>query len=398
MTAAPASYTFLYKAMTPTGGSTFGFRGAASELALADELKRQELLLLRAWKMPGGARAPESLPAKDEAALNDQLAILLSRGVPLVEALEVAASVVSERSRGRVDRLREAVAAGASFAEACESVGGFDGVTIAVYRAAERTGDLAGAAERLAKATRRRLAIRGKAITVLIYPAVVVTISVVMFLALLIFLVPKIADQVTALNPTVPWFSEIVFAVGRGLRDNLGWAAAALLIAAMGVVVLWRRVVAMVGGLARRLPGVGSLLLTVEMTRFFSVMGAMTRSGVTLADALVSATGVISEGKLREELEWLGRSLVEGGVLRSLIEKVEALPLATRRLLIAAERSGDLDQAFDAIADDMADEVDKQSGRLLALLEPGVILVMFMLLGPLIIAIAIPLMTFRSGT
>lgn len=67
----------------------------------------------------------------------------------------------------------------------------------------------------------------------------------------------------------------------------------------------------------------------------------MTRSGVTLADALVVGYRTVSHGKLRKELQSLQRRLVEGGQLARLIEEVSALPLPVRKLLIAAERSGD---------------------------------------------------------
>jgi len=146
----------------------------------------------------------------------------------------------------------------------------------------------------------------------------------------------------------------------------------------------------------RKLPAVDTLLLTVESARFFSVMGAMTKSGVPLAEALGTSTDVIANPKLRTQLQTLRRKLVEGGVLRTLIEDVTALPLATRRLLIAGERGGDLDSVFDALSIDLADDVDTRTARLLALLEPLIIVGMFSLIGPLIMAIALPLMTFHG--
>jgi len=395
-----SSQTYFFQAMKPTGGKTMGLRAATDESRLAEELRREDLLLLKAWKVPVGSGAPAKMPLKDEAELNDQLRILLSRGVPLTEALEVAASVVGPASRGRVSRMKELVSGGASFADACLQVGGFEPVTIAVYRSAERTGDLTGAAERLSKSARRRLGISGKAVTVMIYPAVIVTIALLMFCFLLVFIVPKMAQTVRPLIESnggkLPWFSALVFNVGEWLNGHIMLT----LLLAGGLLCLlllvWRRVVSGVSFIGRKFPAVANLLLTIEMTRFFSVMGAMTKTGVPLADALAGATGVISSPKLREQLNTLQRNLVEGGVLRTLIEKVDALPLSTRRLLIAAERSGDLDSAFDSLAGEMADEVDKKSARLLALLEPMMIVAMFMLLGPLIIAIAIPLISARS--
>ena len=384
--------------MLPNGRKTLGMRHATDEGTLAVELQRDDLLLLRAWRMPVGLRkgGAAKFPLKDEAEMNDQLHTLVGRGVPLVEALEVASSVVSEASRTKLDRMREAVASGTSFADACDQAGGFDYVTVSVYRAAERTGDLAGAAARLASAARRRLHIAGKALTVMIYPAVVSGISAVLFFSLLVFLVPTIAGQVSQMGGDIPWFSDLVFKAGSTLRDNLIWTVVGIALIAVLCVLLWRFVLRVLVVIASKLKPIAALMLTIEMTRFFSVMAAMTKSGVPLAEALAAGTGVISDAKLRDQLERMQTQLVEGGVFRQLVEQADALPLATRKLLVAGERAGDLDSVFDSLAGDMAAEVDKQSDRLLALLEPLVIVLMFALLGPLILAVAIPMMTFRG--
>ena len=389
---------FLFQAMKPSGSKAMGFRAATDREQLAQDLKRDDLLLLNAWRLPGAASPGSRFSVKDEAALNEQLHVLLSRGVPLVEALDVAASVVSPGARERVETLRTLVAGGASFANACEQVGGFDDATINVYRAAERTGDLGGAAKRLADAARRQLLIRGKTITVMIYPIVVSSISILIVIGILMFLVPMFSQQFEQLGvDNLNLLSRVVFALGTWLAANKALALLIFLVIAGGVALARKRIVAGVASIGRRIPSVKTLMLTVESARFFSVMGAMTKSGVPLAEALGTSTSVISDPKLRGELEHLRKRLVEGGVLRTLIEDVTSLPLATRRLLIAGERGGELDSVFDALSEDLADEVETRTSRLLALLEPAIIVLMFALIGPLIMAIAIPLMTFRSA-
>ncbi|HVZ93353.1 MAG TPA: type II secretion system F family protein [Phycisphaerales bacterium] len=398
MTAAPTQPSqFFFQAMTPTGGKKFGLRAALDETKLGDDLRREQLLLLKAWRVPIGSPGEERIALTDQAALNEQLALLLSRGVPLVEALEVAASVVTDRMKAKVERMREQVGAGASYSRACEMVGGFDAVSVAVYRAAERTGDLAGAANRLAQSAKRRLAIAGKTLTVLIYPAAVCTIAVLAFLGLLVFVVPQLAEQIKQIAPKINAFSAFVFATGTWMRGHLLLTVAIFLGVIVTVMFMRRYVFDAFIAVARKIPAIKNLLLTIEMARFFSVMAAMTRTGVPLADALATATGVITNPTLRDQFVKLQKGLVEGGLFRTLVERVEELPLSTRRLLIAAERGGDLETAFDSLSGDLSNEVDTRAGRLTALLEPLLICLMFALIAPLILAIAIPMMTARTS-
>jgi general secretion pathway protein F len=400
--AAPEAATnnpFFFVAATPLGSRKMGVRAAANEPTLSELLRKEQLLLLRAWKLPRWAQTSESvgISTSDDLAMNDQLATLLPRGVPLTEALEVVSSVVKPGTKSRIERIREMVVSGSSFADACRKVGGFDDVSIAVYRAAERAGDLGGAASRLASSARRRLAISRKAITLLIYPAVVMAISVVVVLGMLSLVVPRIGEALSEAGVKLPWFSSLVFSVGGWCRDNLIWIALALVTAVVLAIAMRRQIAAAMIRALRVLPAVARLQLAVESTRFFAVMAAMSKSGVPLSDGLATTTLSITHPKLRSQLETLRRKLVEGGLLRTLIEDVTAFPVATRRLLIAAERGGDLDQVFDTLASDMAEEVDTRADRLLALLEPAIIVVMFAIIGALLLAIMIPLITLSSS-
>lgn len=387
---------FLFVAATPAGGRTFGVREARDQRALADVLRKERLLLMRSWRLPAWASRPRGLSLKATAELNEHLSQLLSRGVPLVEALEVTAQTVMPAARPQVEGMREAVAAGSSFADACAKTGSFDRVTIAVYRAAERTGDLAGACRQLAITAKRQLAVSGKAGTLMIYPAIVLTISVVVTVVMLVAVVPTVGKSLAELGADLPWYTEAMMWLGGFMRAN----GPVLLLALAGVLALAlvgrKQVGAAIARGARRVPMLRDVILAQETARFFGVMAAMTRSGIQLADALGVANEAVNHPTLRKQLTTLRTRLIEGGVLRVLVENVTALPLATRRLLIAAERSGDLEQAFEGLAEDLAADVDRRSSRLLAALEPLLIVVMFLMIGTLLLSIMIPLITTTS--
>ncbi len=388
--------SFVFVAAKAAGGRTLGVRQARDRRALAEVLRRERLLLLRSYPLPGWAARERKLKLKDNAELNSQLDHLLSRGVPLVEALEVTEEAVGPAARPIVARMRELVGAGSSFSDACLRVGVFDRVTVAVYRAAERTGDLAGAARQLASTAERQLRVASKTLRLMVYPAVVLAISVALMSLMLTVIVPMIGGALSKLGVDLPWYTRVLIAVGTFLRENIVVVSFAVGAAAIAAIVLRRGVLAAAARLARRAPLVRDVILAAESARFFSVMAAMTRSGVPLADAMGVANEAIGLPALKRQLTTLRSRLIEGGVLRNLIEDVQALPLPTRRLLIAAERSGDMEQVFDGLARDMTDEVDERAELLLNVLEPALIVALFAVVGSMLLAIMIPLITLTQ--
>ncbi|MDX2148289.1 MAG: type II secretion system F family protein [Planctomycetota bacterium] len=388
--------SFFVVAMRPDGGRSLGMRRAASDRALYDQLRRERLVPLKTWVLPAWLGQESKLSLKEQLALNQQLGQLLGRGVPLVEALEVVSASVSSKSRPAVERIRDAVSSGTSFADACAQSGMLDAITVAVYRASERTGDLAGAAQQLAVTARRQIAVSGKAATLMIYPAVVMTISIIVSLVMLTMVVPKIGRSLESQRIELPAYSKLTMALGEGIRDNALPLMLAVLVGVFVIVALKKPIGALLGRVMRGTPFFRDVVVAQESTRFFTVMGAMSKSGVPLAESLGVALQALSHPKLRQQITQLRTRLIEGGVLRTMIDSVTALPLPTRRLLIAAERSGDLQTAFESLATDMAEEVDRRSARLLSLLEPLLIVVMFGMIGSLLLSIMIPMMQAAS--
>lgn len=388
----PSSLSYLYLAAKPDGRRRVGVRQARDRRALIDQLRRERLVPLQTWALPASfSTSAGNVGLKDQAEVHRQLAQLLLRGVPLVETLDTVSQAVSPSLRPRIERVREMVAGGSGFGDACEKVALFDRVTISVYKASERTGDLGGAAKQLASTTRRQLKIKGKAGTLFIYPAIVMTVSLGVMVALLTVVVPRIGQTMQQAGAHLPLVTKVLIAVGVFMREQWLWMLVGLACVAVAAFLGRKAIFKVLGLIARRVPILRDVVMAQEAARFFTVMSAMTRSGITLADALGVANEALSHPKLKSQLVNLRAKLVEGGILRTLIDTVTALPLPTRRLLIAAERSGDLESAFELLAEDMTEELERLSERLLAALEPAMLLVMFALIGGLVMAIMLPI-------
>lgn len=374
-----------------------GIKSARSERALAEQLRREKQVLVRTWALPGWASTTPDMSLRDHVEFDAQIAQLVSRGVPLTDALEVAAGVVSKPNRERIDRLRSLVSQGTSFADACKQVGSFDTVTIAIYRAAEKTGDLAGACDSLAKSARRQLEVSGKAATLMIYPAIVLTLALLAALVMIIVVVPMIGNSLKKAGLDLPAITSMLLALGNFLQANI-------IAFLLGVVLLIISAVLFRGALGklaikltRSAPFVRDVVMEQELTRFFAVMSSMSRSGIPLGDALHVSSAAITHPGLSRDLQRMRLRLIEGGVFRKLIMRVESLPEATRKLLVAADQGGDLEDAFNALARDHAAAVDKKTARLMAILEPLLIVILFVIVGTIILAIMLPMFSMTSG-
>jgi len=388
--------SFFYVSAKPGGGRSMGVKPARSERALAELLRRERQVLLRTWALPGWISTENPMKPKDHLSLNDQLAQLLSRGVPLVESLEVVESVIRPQQRPRIVRMREVVSGGAGFADACRAAGGFDVVTIAVYRAAERTGDLAGAAAQLSQTTKRQMKISGKAATLMMYPMIVLSIGLIAGIFMITTIVPTIGETLVDGGATIPLFTKILMAIGIFIRGDWLALLAGLVLLAIAAIIGRRGLAVAFGKLSRSIPLLKDVILTQESARFFTVMAALSRSGVPIADGIGIASNAINHPKLRMQFDRLRMKLVEGGVLPRLIDDVDALPVATRRLLIAADRAGDLDSAFDSLASDMGDALETKTERLLSVLEPLLIVLLFLMIGSLVMSIMVPMITMST--
>ena len=399
MSAASSPRQFFFTAVTASGVRKRGVRAASGRDELADSLGEESLLLLRAWEVPSWAagQGGASLSLKDYLALNEQLALLVSRGVPLVESLEVAESVVSPRAQRTVRSVREKVAAGESFAGACAKSGGFDEVSVAVYRSAERSGDLSPAAKRLAESAKRRATIQARATTMLMYPAFVAVIGVGVLGLMLLVVVPTLGQALQDADANLNGFSKGVIDFGIWARTNVVWVMLAVGGVLIGAIAARRHAVPVAGAMLRKIPVVERAGLAGECASLFAVLAAMSRSGVPLADALAVSAQTVKHPKLHEQLVAMQTGLVEGGTFATLAEQLEALPLATRKLLVAADRAGDLEPTFESLTAEYAERSEETSGRLLALLGPSILVVVFLFVGAIVLALMIPLMNMSSG-
>jgi general secretion pathway protein F len=390
---------FAYQATSPQG-MLRGTISADSPLQARQRLREQGLRIrdleeVRA-RQTGSSRLGLTWERRPEAKVTSfaqELSTLLGAGIPLLEALDV----ISSQHRGRFGlsllTLRQQVAAGTSLADAMrQQAGVFDELCICMVDVGERTGMLDRVLGQLSAYRRRSEQLKGRLSTALIYPAIVVCAGIGVTIFLCTFVVPRLLETLSEAGRTLPLATRIVKAFSD-LLLNYGWAAGLGIVAIVaGVVVALRqpRVELFWHKLQLRLPLIGKLIAAQAIVRIAVMLATLLRSGMEFEHALRLTAGAMSNRVLRDALRRCQEAISAGRDIGPALAATNVFPPPVIRIMEVGQATGRLDEMLDRLAADYDLAVQTATQRLLAIMEPAMILLLAGLIGFIVLAVIMP--------
>lgn len=397
---------FEYEALDNGGRVRKGVLSADTPRLVRHELRRLNLTPVRISSPREGqannvlGRRKARLKPGELVMSTRQLAALIGAGTPLEEALSaVAAQAETTSARMRFLAVRERVVEGWRFADAlAEDEKSFPPLYRAVIGAGETSGDLAGVLERLASMLEKNRAIRNKALASMIYPAALTIIAGGVVTALMVFVVPKIIDQFNTFNAQLPLLTRLVVGVSTWIANFGGFAAIALLLAA---VAFWQamkrpKFKLAVDRAVLQAPVVGRLARAVDGARFARTLSTLFSGGAPLLDSLVGAQRTISNSHIRSRLDKTVTMVSEGASLATALKRADALPPMLVHMVAAGERAGALSGLLDKAAAQLEEEFDTASTVTLRLLEPMIIVAMGGAVLVIVLSIMLPILKINT--
>jgi type II secretory pathway component PulF len=270
----------------------------------------------------------------------------------------------------------------------------FDKLCIAMVDAGEASGNLDGVLERFTGFRERWLRLKGRIVGSLIYPAVVLTAGIGVSVFLMTVVTPGLLQALAETGRPLPastravkWFSDALVK---------WWWAGPLALAAVvvGVRVLLKHPSAMLAwhrGLLR-LPVLGRILRCQEVTRICVVLSALLRSGVPFVGALRIARGSTRNLVIRAGLDSCDRAIQAGCDIGEAVERSGAFPQTVVRVFAVGQSSGRMEDLLDRLAEDFDHRVQHDLQRLVALLEPVLIVLLASLVGVIAFATILPIL------
>lgn len=327
----------------------------------------------------------------DALAFTNRLAPLLAANVPLEKALMVIEKGMSEpESREICFELRRRLHGGERFSRLVRDREDlFPPLYAGLIEAGEETGALNEVVAELRRFLNESREFRDFVVTSSIYPAVVAGVTVGVVLLLFTVFIPRFAQVFADMDQELPALTKIMLDISSFLVTN--WYLIPLTI--VGLILLhwrlrqpgklryWRDTVIL------KTPLLGALTVSVQIGNFLQAMAIMCRNHVHLLTALRIARNTLSNDVLQRAFDPVAEQLRDGGKLSEVLGEVIWLPSGAAAMLRVAEESGDIGAMFEKIALEEQNETRIKFKRLLAMLEPLIIVVLALMVLTVVLAV-----------
>ncbi len=389
--------SFQYKAIDKTGQPARGGLDAVNEVDLELRLRRMGLDLItckqvdRQTSIASGGR----ITRQDLVNFCFDMEQMVRSGIPIIDGLrDMRDTIDTPRFREVLTAMTEEMEAGSVLSQCMAShPDAFDKVFVSLIRAGEQSGQLPEVFKNLADTIRWQDELISQTRRLLMYPALTLVVVLGVMAALLIFLVPQIAQLFKSMGMELPMQTRALLAVSGFARDFWLPIVLAPVIAIIALTVTVRRSgkAAYLWDYAKlRLPVVGAIMQKIILSRFTNVFGLMYRSGITVLDGIRISEEVVGNRVVADGLNRAAQQIAAGDGMTESFSNLGLFPPLVIRMLRVGETTGALDVALANITyfynRDVKDSVDKgmkMLGPALTLILGGMIaFVIWAVLGP----------------
>lgn len=388
---------YRYKARTAKGAPRSGLIQAVDQDEVTRLLVRQGLTVEAISREPTQRTFKLQRRASAHALVQfyHQFAALIGAGMPLLRSLDTLVSLTADREiKTAIEEVSRSVSEGSTLADALRRHPRiFSEVAVSVIDAAESGGSIDTAMTRLADHVERAKAIRDNARSALIYPSLIVLVTLGAIIALIMFVVPTFENLFTTAGVSLPLATRILLGVSDVITTWWPLMVVGLLLSVLGLRTAYAvpHVRLVVDRVILKLPLFGPLVTKIAIARVSRTLASLMAAGVGILDA-ISSSSRTAGNKVIEEAMVKARGSVERGVdFSGSLSLYPEIPRLMSDMVGVGEQSGRLDTMLAKVADFYEHEVNAEVQGLLKVIEPALIVVIGMVLSGLVVAMYLPI-------
>jgi type IV pilus assembly protein PilC len=402
---------FNYVAVTNDGREAKGRITAGDERAARAELKRQNLLVVKIAQINALSRDidfsdlaifKKKPKSRDLSVFCRQFVSIINAGVPVIAALEMLAEQTANKVLSKaITETRISVEKGESLADSMRKNEAIFGgrMFISLVTAGEASGTLEISFSRMAEQFEKDTKLNDMVKKASVYPIVVLIVLVAVIGVMLIVVVPSFVGIFDELGTGLPAITMMVVNASNFMKAR--WYV--VLIVVVGAIIAIREYAKTTSGKALysrvtlKLPVIGDLIVKSSSARMSRTIGTLLAAGIPLIQSLEITANSMTNFLFRDKLMSAREDVAMGNALSDSIRKGSLFPPLVYQMMRIGEESGDMDSMLGKIADFYDQEVEAATQRVIALVEPAIIIIMAVVVGFIVMSIMLPLVNMYGA-
>ncbi|MDP2980718.1 MAG: type II secretion system F family protein [Candidatus Omnitrophota bacterium] len=388
--------TFKYTAKETTGKTVSGILEYSDKELLIDALRKKDLVIIsieetakrRIMSLGGSVKLDEIV------IFSRQLATMVDSGIPLVQALDILCEQIETPVfKNILAKIKDDIETGSSLSDAlARHPAVFSTLYVNMVRAGESSGALDDILDRLAAYLEKSNMLQRKVKSSLVYPAVVISMAILITLVMLIKVIPTFKGIFTMLGGTLPLPTRILILVSDTIREMFLYVVAVII----AIVFALKKYMRTPQGkenfdkILLRLPILGALFRKVAVAKFSRTFATLVKSGVPILVSLEIVGKTAGNTVIEKAVESVRNGIKEGENIADPLAKSGAFPPMVVRMIKVGEQTGELEKMLTKIADFYEDQVDAAVSGLTSLIEPLIIAFLGIVIGGIVIAMFLP--------
>jgi type IV pilus assembly protein PilC len=381
---------------------------AEDEAHLRRDLEDKGLLVLAirpkgGFGLPGlpALRRRRRINANEFQLFNQELATLLKAGMPLAQSLEILRQQVPNPTfKAVLDDVYEKVRSGVALSDAFGAHGDlFPPIYTASLLAGEKSGNLDQVLRRFIAYTRLIGALKRNTVSAMIYPAVLLGLSIIVILVIIVKVVPAFTGFYDTFGAELPLATRILTSVSNAVASKivvLGIATVGLGVFAWTWMqnkenrVRWH-------SLLLRLPGLGGVARKFATSQFARTLATLLGGGIPLVTALEVAARAIGNRYVARQIDTITVDVREGQSLARAMTSRGVFPDVALKMVEVGEATGALQEMLNAVSDFFDEDVETTLARFTRLIEPVMLIIMAVIIAAILLALYLPVFQLSSA-
>ncbi|MBR3306840.1 MAG: type II secretion system F family protein [Lachnospiraceae bacterium] len=386
--------SYRYKAKDEKGKNYSGTLNAATEQDLHEKLKLEGKFLIEAEEIRGTVRT-KRLKADRLSDFSRNLSKLIAAGVTLVRALKIISEdeSTSPKERKIYAEVLKSVRQGMPLSDALAEQGEtFPSLFINMMRSSENAGNMDSVAEQMAEYYSKEHRLNQKIKSSMTYPKILSVMIVLVLIVIMGFVLPQFEDLFAQME-SLPVATRILMAMSEFVQHR--WYI--LVFAAIVLFMLFKLIFSIPAvryqsdKLELRIPVIGKLRKIVYTARFARTLSSLYSAGIPILNCLSIARTTIGNRYIESQFDALIAAIRAGENLSAAIDKVDGFTKKLSSTVMVGEETGSLDSMLVSIADQLEFESEIAVSKMVAMLEPLMIVIMAVIVGFIMIAVIQPI-------